>query len=348
MIESYEIARKTVAELERIGAPATPQNFNIWFAHFAGENPSLSAKIADMTADEVTYTDELSDELFETHFANQRMGEAVVEASGKIEAQMQQLIELLEASGQSTSAYAEALQGASGQLGRLSDPDKIGGLVNGLLGATRAMEAQNAALETKLGAATHEITELRTKMETVRAEALSDALTGLANRKAFDSTLKAFIEETESQGGPLCLIMTDVDRFKKFNDTWGHQTGDQVLKLVSAIIKSNVKGRDLAARYGGEEFAVLLPRTQVENAVKLAHDIRLAVEAKKLRKRSTNQDLGTITLSLGVALYRPGEPATDLIERADACLYAAKNAGRNCVIDDTQYTDSEEEQAGAA
>ncbi|MEM6852467.1 MAG: hypothetical protein AAF527_12105, partial [Pseudomonadota bacterium] len=161
LIESYETARRTVAELERIGAPATPQNFNIWFAHFAGENPSLSAKIADIVSDNVTYTDELSDELFDTHFSNQRVGEAVVEASGKIEAQMQQIVELIAASGASTSAYGEALKGASGQLGAIGgDPEKLGGLVNGLLSATRAMEAQNAALETKLGAATHEITEL--------------------------------------------------------------------------------------------------------------------------------------------------------------------------------------------
>ena len=129
--------------------------------------------------------------------------------------------------------------------------------------------------------------------------------------------------------------MTDIDHFKTFNDTWGHLTGDQVLRLVAMSLKQNVKGQDIAARYGGEEFAVILPNTVLRSALTVADHIRRAVMSKELMKRSTGQNLGRVTISLGVATARKGDTAQSLIARADACLYAAKRNGRNRVICET-------------
>jgi diguanylate cyclase len=129
--------------------------------------------------------------------------------------------------------------------------------------------------------------------------------------------------------------MTDIDRFKAFNDTYGHLTGDQVLRLAAMCVRQNVKGQDIAARYGGEEFAVILPRTTLGQALTVADQIRRGVMSKELMKRSTNENLGRITVSIGVAAYRPGDTGQTLIERADACLYAAKRTGRNKVMCET-------------
>ncbi len=106
-------------------------------------------------------------------------------------------------------------------------------------------------------------------------------------------------------------MLLDIDHFKKFNDTWGHQTGDQVLRLVAMTLKSNIKGKDIAARYGGEEFAAILPETDLEGAVIVADNIRKAIQAKELLKRSTNEKLGRMTASFGVAMYRPGDTPGD-------------------------------------
>jgi diguanylate cyclase len=133
----------------------------------------------------------------------------------------------------------------------------------------------------------------------------------------------------------MSLLMTDIDHFKTFNDTYGHLTGDQVLRLVALSVKQNVKGQDIAARYGGEEFAVILPNTVLRSAVTVADHIRRAVMSKELMKRSTGEHLGRITISVGVATMRPGDNAQSLIGRADACLYAAKRTGRNRVICET-------------
>ena len=122
-------------------------------------------------------------------------------------------------------------------------------------------------------------------------------------------------------------MLLDIDHFKRFNDTWGHQTGDQVLRLVAMTLKSNIKGKDMAARYGGEEFAAILPETDLEGAMIVADNIRKAVQAKELLKRSTNEKLGRITASFGVAMYQPGDTPV-VADRARRPLPLCRQARR--------------------
>jgi diguanylate cyclase len=143
------------------------------------------------------------------------------------------------------------------------------------------------------------------------------------------------MQDAFEKNEPLSLMMTDIDHFKNFNDSFGHLTGDQVLRLVAMSVKQNVKGQDTAARYGGEEFAVVLPNTVLRSAITVADHIRRAVMTKELMKRSTGEHLGRITISIGVATLHPGDTAQMLIERADTCLYAAKRHGRNRVLCET-------------
>ncbi len=157
----------------------------------------------------------------------------------------------------------------------------------------------------------------------------------MSNRKHFDNSLSKALQDAIERSEPLSLIMTDIDHFKSFNDTWGHLTGDQVLRLVAMSMKQNVKGQDTAARYGGEEFAVVLPNTVLRSALTVGDHIRRAVMSKELMKRSTGQNLGRVTISVGVATVRNGDTVQSLIARADGCLYAAKRNGRNRVICET-------------
>src|SRR2546423_9918904 len=127
----------------------------------------------------------------------------------------------------------------------------------------------------------------------------------------------------------MALLLADIDHFKNFNDTFGHLTGDQVLRLVAIALKQNVKGQDIAARYGGEEFAIVLPGTTLRAALTVADHIRRAVMTKELMKRSTGEHLGRVTVSIGVAALQNGDTAQSLIERADNCLLTAKRRGGN-------------------
>jgi diguanylate cyclase len=132
-------------------------------------------------------------------------------------------------------------------------------------------------------------------------------------------------------GEALSLLMIDVDHFKTVNDRYGHPIGDLALKKVAQVCRETLREEDAVGRIGGEEFAILLPETALPAANTVANHIRKTVMSKKLVKKSSGEDLGSVTMSFGVAKYRAGESVEDVVHRADACLYAAKRGGRNLV-----------------
>jgi diguanylate cyclase (GGDEF)-like protein len=155
--------------------------------------------------------------------------------------------------------------------------------------------------------------------------AASDALTGLRNRGAFEERLEEEVERARRHGRPLSLLLLDIDRFKEYNDTFGHLAGDAVLRSVGSILARKVRATDFAARYGGEELAVILPDTDSNGALELAERLRKAVESAPWTDRS-------ITVSVGVAsLGDRVESAKDLLDAADRALYRSKERGRNLV-----------------
>jgi diguanylate cyclase len=197
---------------------------------------------------------------------------------------------------------------------------------------TSSIVKQNERLTTQLGAATQQLTELRYNFDQAHKELQIDPLTEVGNRKFFDRQLAHATSEARDNGTELAILMIDIDHFKKFNDTYGHLVGDQVLRLVARTMIESLKGRDIIARYGGEEFVILLPQTRLEDAKKVGDHLRSCLATKKVRKRNSHETLGTITVSIGAACYCPGEDLEEFVARADAALYKAKSAGRNQVI----------------
>ena len=155
-----------------------------------------------------------------------------------------------------------------------------------------------------------------------------DALTNLNNRRQFETRLKQEIAITKRQNNPLCAMMIDIDFFKKVNDTYGHASGDEVLRTVASIIKAQLRESDIPARYGGEEFAVLLPYTHIDEAKIVGERLRRAVEETTVQLDSLNIN---VTISMGLAEFTQNETGEELFERADKALYEAKEGGRNRV-----------------
>lgn len=324
------LADKAIGLMRQHKIAATPKNFELWFTYASGHNAelirNLDAAVASGKARDVHF----AHEIHAHHFTNAQ-SEAIDQLGGKLQDEVKRLALILDGAGQDTTAYGEQLAKAATQFNDGDVTQNFKTIVDGVAAATRAMESRTKKLENQLEQSAGEVNTLRERMETIRQESLIDPLTGLANRRAFDQQIAAALAASASEGSDLCVLMGDVDHFKKFNDAWGHATGDQVLRLVAQCFKSNVKGRDTAARFGGEEFVVILPGTSLANARHVAEQIRKAVESKKIVKRSTGETLGSITLSIGVAQFGKGETAADAINRADTCLYAAKHAGRNRV-----------------
>ena len=247
-------------------------------------------------------------------------------------------MEMVGSSLANTESYSESLEVFTSELNQIHDEGSLKMMIASMANATFKMAENTRNLETNLHKSQKHIQDLNESIESIRNEALTDALTCIANRKKFDMTMDAEILSARAEGDPMCLLLTDIDHFKKFNDTHGHQTGDQVLRLVAAILSQNVKGRDLAARYGGEEFAIILPKTALANAFEVAEQIRKAVAKKELIKKSTGEVIGRVTLSLGVAELNSKDTIKSIIARADECLYVAKGAGRNNVQTEAALT----------
>jgi diguanylate cyclase len=310
-----------------------PENFELFYAYASGETPAIAQTMGTLIAGRQPFTPELLLDLRLRCLSSARAARAMDSFGSGITEVIGSVLGKLETAGQQTVAYQNTLSAASGALGGAGGtPDDLRALVNGLLAATREMEQRTRSLEGELQKSGEQVKELRSKLDNVRKESLTDPLTNIANRKAFDDAVRQAVEHMAEAPEAVTLLLCDIDHFKKFNDSWGHQTGDQVLRLVASCLAENVKGRDTAARYGGEEFAVLLRGTGLDAALKVAEQIRQTVETKKLVKKSTGDVLGTISISIGVAQFAPGEAAEAVLARADACLYGAKQSGRNLVI----------------
>jgi diguanylate cyclase len=322
------LAKTAIALMGECNVPPLPDNYELFYLYAAGENVALSRVMGDMIASRKPFTPNAIADLRQRCLTSARNTQTLDQVGGGLSATITNVIGELQTAGKHAVDYGRTLSVASGELGDEQSPEDVRRLVDGLIQATQAMETRTKALETELRQSSQQVSELKSKLDDVRKETLTDQLTGIPNRKAFDNELAKAVEANEAS----TLLMLDIDHFKKFNDTWGHQTGDQVLRLVANCLSENVKGKDTAARYGGEEFAVILRHSELPDALKLAELIRANVQSKKLVKKSTGDILGTITISVGVAQLVPGENGTRLVQRADACLYGAKRAGRNMVM----------------
>ena len=328
-------AEIALGQIRALGQPATPRNFEIWYHYASGYNPSLNQQVNETLARDGTLGETEINEIYETYLAPTRLTDRIDQVNIQVMDEMDQVMATINAAVGSSSSYSESLADASQQLSGADTPEGLRAIVETLVSNTRTMRETNEALEARLNASKQEINLLQENLEAVRNESLTDPLTSLSNRKYFDQALAKAISDAAESGESLSLMMTDIDHFKNFNDSYGHLTGDQVLRLVAMAVKHNVKGQDIASRYGGEEFAVILPQTVLRSAITVADHIRRAVMTKELMKRSTGEHLGRVTVSIGVAALRPGDTSASLIERADTCLYAAKHAGRNRVISET-------------
>lgn len=333
--EALSIGHETIDMMGGYTSPPSARNYEIWLNYKLGQISDLRRDIDRLIASGGQFTDEIHQQLHEKYFSHARLTAQMTATGERIARELTELLGALAAAGDNASAYGEVLEAGMRKLEqRGSDPNAIREVVSGIASATLRMAGQNRQLTDQLKSSSAELESMRVSLREARAEALSDALTGIANRKLFDETLRKRLAMAERNKTPLCLMLVDIDHFKRFNDTWGHQTGDQVIRYVASTLQRHCPAEGLAARYGGEEFALILFNQDMTAAREAAERLRTIIESKALVRKSTGDDLGRISVSMGVAKARPGEHAAALIERADLCLYASKRAGRNRVTTD--------------
>ena len=328
--DSRRYLRLTLELIGKHGLPTDPLNYCIWYEYVTGNNEELKAAIDNHLEKEGTFSTETNQQFYNQYIETdqEKLTSLVREELNKV---FSEIIGAVDTADQVFSQSANNMEVIDESIVPNLSQDQLKMIVKQIKNEITSLESSSSSFQQQLQQANHEIDQLKSKMALYRTESLKDPLTQIDNRRGFDKALAENITQSQANGTSLCLIIADIDFFKKVNDTYGHLVGDNVIRMVAATLKNSIKGKDLAARIGGEEFAILLPDTPVDGAMKLANDIRLAFEGLDLKKKSTGESLGKITLSFGVATYREGEAVDDFINRADEALYQSKETGRNKV-----------------
>ncbi len=327
--DSVQLLRKVLPMMTRQGVPTIPQNYAVWFDYVAARNPELQRELERRIRDGVEFTPALCRRLYEKFYVD----EARAEVDGLRESMRDAVNTVLRELGDlgaDIGHYSTVLDDCSDTLHQDLTQDDLKSLLIKLATETKIAKDRSLEVESSLATMGEELADLRAQVGRLSRDSRTDALTGVANRRAFDEAMRKMTRDATANADNLCLIMADIDKFKNFNDVHGHVVGDEVLRFVAQEMEQCVKGRDVMARYGGEEFGLLLPSTPIEGAMMLAESLRAIIEVDGFKDPVTGI-VHNVTISLGVAQYRHGEDTHAFIDRADACLYRSKHMGRNRV-----------------
>ena len=327
---SAELLRLTLAHMGRHEAGFNPITFTLWYEYAAAINPKLGAALDQLLSDSARIDDVCVLRLYATHIAPAD-DETVERIGGEMQRLMASMAQSASQTGRDAGNFGAQLSDLTAAL-TSQDVGQLKQQLGEVLAGTAEMKDSVDALQQKVSASQEEISRLRIDLDRARGDALIDPLTGILNRKGFDQKLAALLAQPPLPGAQHCLVMLDIDHFKKVNDTHGHVVGDRVIQAVGEILRSSLTDpAHSAARYGGEEFALLLPQTTLAQCAVVAETVRTRTRAMKLRNRSTQELLMTVSISGGVTATQPGDDAGSLVARADAALYESKKRGRDCV-----------------
>jgi len=323
--------RLAVAKMRALSIPLTAQNYTVWYEYFNNSEPALNQEIEALLKAEQSFTSELNFELYSRFFEAKsstqlnKMRLAISNLIRHLSLQMASLVEDMD-------NYDSALATCESQLHPTADVDTLSKLIATLIEETHKARSASQSTATLVKELNSEIESMRSVMAELNEENLVDALTGIGNRRAFDRALADSLTKSQRDQRQFCLLMIDIDHFKRFNDSYGHLAGDSVLRYVARRIKKGTKGQDFVCRYGGEEFSIILPNTDYHGGLVVAQAIADKVSKRILSAGKDSRPMGRVTLSVGVAISRLGDDAEILIGRADDCLYRAKAGGRNRVL----------------
>ena len=327
MEDTARYVRLVLPLMSKHGIPITPRNYTTWYYYVSGKNKELRETIDSLLENNEPCSQETNEEIYKRFFIGKE--ESTLD---EIRDKLQQTLtvvfgELKELSGQTQEYESTTLESVDKLTEDMSVQD-IKNVLDEVIAATKKIRSSGEMTHQRLEETTKSLQVLKKDFEDAKTELLQDFLTGVMNRKGFDETLA---KSVSSATGNLCLLMIDIDHFKKFNDKHGHIVGDEVLKFVAKNVRKIVRGNDSIARIGGEEFAVILPKTPLLGAVTVAENARASISRLKLERKGKSEKLETITVSIGVSQYKQGESLEDFVNRADQALYFAKNSGRNRV-----------------
>lgn len=346
-MNTTEIAKKVIHFTNEEKIPLLPNNYRLIFDYFAEKNERVNTSIDRHLKQKDRITQEILDEIFDNCYGLNIDDDTTVimrreikaakvvtkEASKVLADTLKQVI----TNSENSSAYGKNLDTYSKKAEEADSLDDIKNVIESMVKDTSDMTNKTDTFRKELESSQKQLNKLHEELEAAKGEARIDGLTGLYNRRHFDEALLGAIKYVQAENR-CSLIILDIDHFKKFNDTYGHDVGDNLLKSISERMRTLITERCTLCRYGGEEFGIISHGMSLQRAKELAEKIRdgvwewdFIVELKKV----------PVTISLGVAEIRGDDDLSSPIKRADSALYLSKNSGRNSVKTEKEVADAE-------
>ena len=329
-----------LARIGDLGLTPSPNAYVVFFTYFEGASTELNRQLDHIFLNNLPISDKTVTELYNQFCLKSDETFILSQLAGSVADELGKLLGIIGDAGRNTSEYKTTLESASDRLSANVGSTDVRDIISRVLVETQSVVAHSQMLERKLIDSASTINSLSEELTSVRREAITDPLTGLANRAEFQRVMTAAMQAADCSLSQLCLLVVDIDHFKRVNDTYGHIVGDKILKLTATTLQNNIKGKDLAARFGGEEFVVVLCDAGIEQGKRIAEVLRKAVSEQAIVRKSTGERKGNVTVSIGVAEFAFGDTSETLIERADRALYLAKNSGRNQVKTEDDLEDA--------
>lgn len=329
--QAEEYLRLSLRRLHEYRLSPNPVNYAVVYTAAAGMDDRLNEQLEALRQRGQPLTPEEAKDLFKRYIQDCE-GQLMERYRGELLGIVAQTLGSLTDFAGVTAVAGNAFEDKAARLADSSSVKEVLGIVAELIADSRALARRARDMETAVASYVEEIGQLRAELKRARREADTDGLTGLLNRRAFWGSMESCLRKANAQLPVVCLLLLDIDYFKRVNDNHGHIVGDQVLRLLSKTLVSTVKGRDKVARIGGEEFAILLPDTMITGARSVAEDLRKRVAAEPIPVNSDGGKPAGVTISVGLAAYHKGESRDDFYHRCDQALYRAKRLGRNRVV----------------
>ena len=328
--QSAELLRLGLARMAQHDAAMNPHAYAVWYEYLAGINPRLSQAVDARLNDAQPIDDETVERLYREHISDvdEETAQRITSDFNRV---MQQLSDSAETTNQSATTFTERLGSLQRSLSG-GDDSVPASVVGDAIGWTTRMQQAVDGLQHQVAASRLEVERLREDLHRTREESLRCPLTRVLNRKGFDLKMQELLSRSGGKENAQFLVMVDIDHFKRVNDDHGHLVGDRVLEGIGELLlrTSDSTGAS-AARYGGEEFALVLQDLDLPRAVAVAEAVRSGAKRMRIRQRSSDKTIVTVTVSAGVAMLKPQDDVTALVARADEALYRSKQSGRDRV-----------------
>lgn len=327
---STERLRMVLPLMSKYKIPVTPENYWVWYQFVSGDIVPIKESI-ERLIDEGQPVDEPATKALYRRYIESQDRQHIANAEDSIRRLIEAVSASLDDADGEVVRYEASLGECAEELTEDISVDRFKAMVDALSKSTQKMHEGSAALHAHLDESREEVKALKEELKRAKAEAKSDPMTGLANRKGFEDSLASIRAESYGNDTRHALLIADIDKFKNINDTYGHLFGDKIIKIVAKALANLTKGKDIAARFGGEEFVVVLPETNIDGGMAVSESIRKNIENGRIFNPKTNKEIQRVTISIGVTEFDLSEEIDAVIERADAALYRAKEGGRNRV-----------------